>query len=103
MFSSITHAVFGVMRQQSMGNIFICLASGIKVFLYKDSIVYRYLINEGYVVFTIDDNLTTLELNSVLSDKEAHNNYLLAIARYSSKKEKYEKDLADVLSGKLIR
>lgn len=103
MFSSITHAVFGVMRQQSMGNIFICLASGIKVFLYKDSIVYRYLINKGYVVFTIDDNLTTLELNTVLSDKEAHNNYLLAIARYSSKKEKYEKDLADVLSGKLIR
>lgn len=103
MFSSITHAVFGVVRQQSMGNIFICLSRGIKVFLYKDSIVYRYLKNKGYTVFTIDEDLNTLGLNSILSYQESRNNYELAFPKNTDKKEKYEKDLADVLSGKLIR
>lgn len=99
-FNSITHAVFGVIRQQSMGNILICLARGIKVFLYKDSIIYNYLRNKGYTVFTIDDHLNTMELNTILSYQESKNNYQLLLAGYVEKKEKYEKDLVDVLLGK---
>lgn len=48
-------AVFGVMRQQAMGNIFHCLAKGIKVFLYRDSLVYRFLKEWGYAVYAIED------------------------------------------------
>ena len=38
-----SYAIFGVIRQQAMGNISHCLYRGMKVFLYQDSIVYKYL------------------------------------------------------------
>lgn len=50
-----SYAVFGVIRQQALGNINYCLCKGIKVFLYRDSLVYRFLKNSGFVVFAIED------------------------------------------------
>ena len=50
-----SYAVFGVLRQQAMGNIYHCLYQGVKVFLYRDSLVYRFLKEWGYVVFAIED------------------------------------------------
>lgn len=52
--SECSYAVFGVIRQHSMGNINYCLRNGIKIFLYKDSMVYQYLKRLGYKVFTIE-------------------------------------------------
>lgn len=50
-----SYAVFGVLRQQAMGNIFHCLMMGLKVFLYRDSLVYRFLKDWGYAVFAIEE------------------------------------------------
>lgn len=50
-----SYAVFGVIRQQAMGNINYCLSHGMKVFLYRDSMVYRFLKDNGYVVFAIEE------------------------------------------------
>lgn len=52
---SCGYAIFGVMRQQAMGNIYYCLGHGLKVFLYRDSIVYHFLKENGYVVYAIED------------------------------------------------
>ena len=55
MIENCSYAIFGVMRQQAMGNINYCLNHGLKVFLYRDSLVYRFLKENGYVVFAIED------------------------------------------------
>lgn len=55
LINNCSYAVFGVMRQQAMGNIRYCLKQGIKVFLYRDSLVYKYLKEWGYVVYAIED------------------------------------------------
>ena len=74
LIDNCSYAVFGVMRQQAMGNIYHCLCQGVKVFLYRDSLVYRFLKEWGYVVFAIEDideysfstplNLKELEMNA---------------------------------------
>ena len=50
-----TYAVYGMIRQQAMANVYYCLMHGIKVFLYKDSVVYKYLKDSGYVVYAIEE------------------------------------------------
>lgn len=55
LMDSCSYAIFGVLRQQAIGNVFSCLSKGIKVFLYKDSLVYRFLKEDGFVVFPIED------------------------------------------------
>lgn len=55
LMDTCSYAVFGVLRQQAIGNIYSCLAKGIKVFLYRDSLVYRFLKEDGFVVFAIEE------------------------------------------------
>lgn len=55
MVNKCSYAIFGVMRQQAMGNIYHCLSHGLKVFLYKDSLVFRFLKDNGYVVYAIEN------------------------------------------------
>lgn len=80
LINNCSYAVFGVMRQQAMGNINYCLSRGVKVFLYRDSLVYRFLKEWGYVVFAIEDinsnsfsiplNLAELRQNSLAFEKQ---------------------------------
>lgn len=53
--SRCSYAIFGVVRQMAMGNIYNCLQSGVKVFLFRDSLVYKHLCSMNYVVFAIED------------------------------------------------
>lgn len=50
-----SYAVYGVLRQQAMGNIYQSLQKGAKVFLFRDSLVYKDLVESGFVVYAIDD------------------------------------------------
>ncbi len=50
-----SYMISGVMREQSIGNIFHCLQNGIKLFLFKDSIVYKYCIDCGFIIFSIEE------------------------------------------------
>ena len=54
-FNRCSYAIFGNIRQHAMGNIYNALLHGLKVFLYKDSFVYKYLLDIGCVVYSIDD------------------------------------------------
>ena len=75
LINTVTHAIFGMLRQQGMGNILMCLRGGIKIYLYKDSLVYKELKKMGYVCFTIDDDLTTESLSTCLDERDALINY----------------------------
>lgn len=53
--NSCSYAVHGSMRQHAMGNIYFSLMNGVKVFLFRDSSIYKYLTGAGFVVYAIDD------------------------------------------------
>lgn len=96
LFDSISHAVFGVVRQQAIGNISFCLTNGIKLFFFKDSVVYKYLKNQGYIVYTIDDDLNNEAISSVLSYEEAKHNYDIQLKYRKNKTERAQQELQEI-------
>lgn len=50
-----SYAVYGSIRQHAMGNIYNSLKSGLKVFLFRESQIYKYLVGKGFVVFAIEE------------------------------------------------
>lgn len=74
LLDSCTHAIFGHLRQQAVGNVNISLQKGMKIFLYKDSIVYKQLKKAGYYIYTIDLDLNEIELNTLLPEEYAIHN-----------------------------
>jgi len=81
LLGTVTHAVFGMLRQQGMWNVNLCLRTGVKIYLFKDSIVYRELKERGYVCFSIEDDLTTESLSSCLSENDTRHNYYTFMKR----------------------
>lgn len=74
---SCSHAIFGGIRQTGLGNIFLCLRLGVKVFLFKDSITYKYLKKTGYRVFAIEQELNDTEISIPLDNDSVMHNYNL--------------------------
>lgn len=97
MLDSCSYAIFGVIRQQAMGNIRSCLNRGIKVFLYKDSIVYKDLKQRGYKVFPIED-IDDFQLNSPLSKEDAYCNYMLDYKQYQHSLEYCHSELVRIIN-----
>ncbi len=96
---SSTHAIFGNIRQQAMGNIYYCLQNAIKVFLYKKSIVYKQLKEiDKYIVYSIEDDLSERSLTEVLSPEDASHNLNIFNLRSYSKAE-YAKELQNTLDS----
>lgn len=90
LIDSCSYAVFGVIRQQAMGNIYYCLLRGIKVFLYRESIVYKFMKEYGFVVYAIEDIDESSFINP-LSITETKKN-TLAFAKISSYIESVRRD-----------
>ena len=99
-FENISHAIFGHIRQQAMGNIFLCLRNGIKVYLYKDSIAYKQLKSWGYYVYTIDEELNQTSLDECLSKEQSYHNYILTEYRDENILERTEKELNEMILAK---
>jgi len=55
LLNNCSYCIIGCIRQQAVGNIILMLLRGVKLFLYKDSVIFKYLISRGYYVFSIDD------------------------------------------------
>lgn len=95
--NNVTHAIFGYIRQQGIGNIQMVMRQGAKIYLYKDSIPYKYYKSEGYIVFTIEDDLNEESLSRCLSFEEAHHNYELLSDLYTHAwYENVEKEIAAI-------
>lgn len=73
LLDSCSFAVFGVIRQQSMGNIYYCLQRGMKVFMYRDSLVYKALVDTGFVLFAIED-INEESFRQPLNDEQIRKN-----------------------------
>lgn len=99
---SCSHVIMGHIRQQGIGNIFLSIGNGCKVFLYKDSIAYQYLKSMGYYIYSIDDDLNEKELSTNLTDDEIIHNRILASERTSltKMKEKLELSLKKIIEQK---
>lgn len=95
-FGSVTHAIFGHVRQQAVGNHRMCIASGIKMFFFKDSINYQYYKGMGFHVYSIEDDLNEENLASNLTYAQAVHNYNLLLSVARDNKEKYEKELMKI-------
>lgn len=87
--SNCTHALFGAIRQCALGNIYLCFQLGVKVFFFKDSILYRFFKEEGYIVFLLD-NLTQDSIQSPLTEEEIAYNRGLYYNKFDNR-ESYNK------------
>lgn len=77
LMDSCSYAVFGVMRQQAMGNINRCIRRGMKLFLFRDSMNYQFLKSIGVKVFAIED-IDKMSFQEPLSlDMQMNNNRVL--------------------------
>lgn len=74
-------AIFGHIRQQAVGNITSMFAMGKKVFLYKDSLLYKHFRQQKNKFFSIEDDLTAENLNTALSEADQHYNSKLIAQR----------------------
>lgn len=70
---SCSYFISGIMRQQSMGNIYYCLLNGIKVFLFKESLVYKQLVSDNCFVTAIED-IADNSFSEPLTKLEAEHN-----------------------------
>ncbi len=55
MLSRCGFFVLGAMRQQAVGNLLIAIEMGMSIFLYRDSILYKYLKKSGFSINAIED------------------------------------------------
>lgn len=98
---TVSHAVFGALRQQALGNIYMCLRRGVKIYLFKNSMIYKELKKSGYVCFTIEDDLNTESLSSCLSEKEAKKNYDIFVKiMKENNSEKFREFLVNAIAEK---
>lgn len=82
-----SYLVMGHLRQQAMGNIFLGFQLGMKVFLFEESIVYKYLKECGFIIYAIEsinfnsftnplsmeDKRTNLDLYNEILNKDKYN------------------------------
>lgn len=94
---SITHAIFGHVRQQAIGNLNFCFERGIKVFLYTNSIMYKQYKEMGYIIFSIENDLNSDSLSKILSREEAKINYNLFCNRIKNRKYNTEIELKNII------
>lgn len=69
--------IIGTMRQQAMGNIAIAIYMGCKIFFYKQSVLYNHFKSNGYIVFSIEDDLTNESITTRLTEEEIKYNIQL--------------------------
>ena len=82
MIAGCTHAIFGMIRQSGLGNIYLCFKKGIKVFFFKDSMLYKQFKADGYHVFSIEDELNDVSIQEPLAYNQALNNYNIYFSQF---------------------
>lgn len=101
MISGCTHAIFGMIRQSGLGNIYLCLRKGIKVFLFKDSILYKQFKADGCYVYSIEDDLNDVSIKEPLTREQAVNNYNYIYSIYDNSLGTYQQQLDNILKDRI--
>ena len=73
---------------------------GSKVYLYRDSIAYKYFSKAGYYVYTIEDDLTDSHIALSLSKPEREQNKSLILSHFLQSRviEKLDDKLRAIIS-----
>jgi len=75
LYRKTSAAVFNGYRQMALGNIFLSVQNGVKIYLNKKNHVMQYLISEGFIIYSIDELGQDLENGNIsLSVDEAKHN-----------------------------
>ena len=72
-------------RQQAMGNIFLSLRNGNKVFMSETNLAYEYLKSFGFIVFSVQRDLNQKNLDAHLTESKQRHNYDLFYQWHSDK------------------
>ncbi|MBR5749179.1 MAG: hypothetical protein IKY01_10405 [Prevotella sp.] len=72
--SKVGIAIFGQLRQEAAGNITPLLGYGAKVFLRRNSPLYQYYKKKGYIVFSMEDDLKSVDDLSLLTHEQMLHN-----------------------------
>ena len=84
--SQCPNVFMGHIRQQALGNIISLIYMGAKLFFFKESIVYQYLINKGLVVYSFDQLLENKNLlQESLLPETIHKNREILIQLWGKK------------------
>lgn len=97
MMSNCTHAIFGMIRQSGLGNINLCFKKGIKVFFFKDSMLYKQFKADGYYVYSIENDLNDNSIKEPLTSEQARFNYNKFYSRFDNCEENYEEQFDNIL------
>jgi len=89
LLNKCSYAIIGTLRQQAIGNVSFVLSQGIKLFLYRDSIIYKNYKELGFVVYTIED-MTMDSLKTPLTKDEIDINIKASIKEYNRRNTIYE-------------
>lgn len=98
MMSGCTHAIFGMLRQSGLGNIFLCFQKGIKIFFFKDSILYKQFISDGFHVYSIEDDLNEKSIREPLEKDKALRNYELYYTKFVST-DSFQQQFSNILNS----
>ena len=77
--SKVGVAIFGQLRQEAAGNIFPLISYGAKVFLRRQNPLYGSCKKKGYIVFSVEDDLKTIEDLRPLSHEQMKYNATIAL------------------------
>lgn len=84
LLQSCSVAIFGHERQQAVGNVIMSLWNGAKVFLSKNSLVYKYLRSQGLIVYSIQNDLSKEAICTFLSREEILSNRKIVSNNFSN-------------------
>lgn len=101
MLDGCTHAIFGMIRQSGLGNIYLCLRKGIKVFFFKDSMLYKQFKSDGYYVYSIEDDLNDVSIKEPLTREQATINYNIFYSKFDNSYGTYQQQLDNILKDRI--
>lgn len=101
MLDGCTHAIFGMIRQSGLGNIYRCFKRGIKVFLFKDSMLYKQFKEYGYIVYSIEDDLSDTSIKEPLTQDYALNNYNIFYSHFDNSLGSYQQQFDQILKDRI--
>jgi hypothetical protein len=83
----ISVAIFGNRRQEGGGNVFYLLSIGVKVFLRNENNMIQYLRDQGFKVFSFEDDLNSTEDLKPLTEVEMKTNFNAYVMLFSQQQE----------------
>lgn len=102
MYNNAAVFVFNAYRQMAMGNIFIALQTGVKIYLNTRNTAYHWLKEEGFVVSTIEDFEKDLKTSNIFLTKgeSLHNKQLFNELGNKYSSERFQQEVVALINKK---